>query len=116
MSRIGKQPIPLPEGVKVDIQTDKLVFRGEKGSLTSPLLPGITAKIEEKELILERENDLPQTRSFHGLNRTLASNCCVGVSKGFSKQLEIVGVGYRAKIEKNRLELNLGYSKPVIYT
>ncbi|MBU1185295.1 MAG: 50S ribosomal protein L6 [Acidobacteria bacterium] len=116
MSRIGKQPIPLPEGVKVDIQTDKLVFRGEKGSLTSPLLPGITAKIEEKELILERENDLPQTRSFHGLNRTLASNCCVGVSKGFSRQLEIVGVGYRAKIEKNRLELNLGYSKPVIYT
>jgi large subunit ribosomal protein L6 len=116
MSRIGKQPIPIPEGVKVDIQTDKIVFKGEKGNLTSPLLPGIKARIEESKLILEREDDLPQTRSFHGLNRTLASNCCVGVTKGFSRKLEIVGVGYRAKIEKNRLELNLGYSKPVIYT
>ena len=115
MSRIGKQPIPIPEGVKVDIQSDQIKFEGPKGKLTSPLMDGITAEIKDNLLILKRKDDSDRQRAFHGLIRTLASNSCVGVHQGFSKQLEIVGVGYRAKLEKDVLELNLGYSKPVLY-
>ncbi len=115
MSRVGKQPIPLPEGVKVNILSEKIEFEGPKGKLVSPLMPGIKAKIEDEELILTRSNDTKEERSFHGLSRTLAYNAAKGVSEGFSKQLEIVGVGYRAKLDKEKLELNLGYSRPVVY-
>lgn len=115
MSRIGKQPIPLPQGVKVNILAEIIEFEGPKGKLISLLLPGIKAKLEDNKLILTRRDDSKQQRSFHGLNRTLAFNAVVGVSSGFSKQLEIVGVGYRAKVERDRLELNLGYPKPIIY-
>ncbi|MCK4337302.1 MAG: 50S ribosomal protein L6 [Candidatus Aminicenantes bacterium] len=115
MSRIGKQPILIPEGVKINIAADKIEFEGVKGKLTSPLLPGIKAKVEDNQLVIERTDETPKVRSFHGLNRTLAHNCCVGVSKGFEKKLEIVGVGYRAKLNKGQLELNIGYSKPVVY-
>lgn len=115
MSRVGKQPIAMPQGVKVQILEETIEFEGPKGKLTSPLLPGIKAKLEDNKLILARRNDSKEQRSFHGLNRTLAFNAVVGVSSGFSKQLEIVGVGYRAKVERDRLELNLGYSKPVIF-
>ena len=115
MSRVGKQPIDVPQGVKVQILEGIIEFEGPKGKLTSPLLPGIKAKLEDNKLILARGNDSKEQRSFHGLNRTLAFNAVVGVSSGFSKQLEIVGVGYRAKVERDRLELNLGYSKPVIF-
>ncbi len=116
MSRIGKQPIPITDGVKVHIAADRIDFEGPKGKLTSPLLPGIKARLEENLLLLETADETPRIRAFHGLNRTLAYNCSVGVLKGFEKNLEIVGVGYRGKIEKGRLELNLGYSKPVIYS
>jgi len=115
MSRIGKLPIPIPDGVKVNIKANKIDFEGSKGKLTSPLLPGIRAKVEENQIVMDRIDDTPKVRAFHGLNRTLAFNCCVGVSKGYEKKLEIVGVGYRAKLDKSQLELNLGYSKPVIY-
>lgn len=115
MSRVGKQPIDVPQDVKVQILEEIIEFEGPKGKLTSPLLPGIKAKLEDNKLILARRNDSKEQRSFHGLNRTLAFNAVVGVSSGFSKQLEIVGVGYRAKVERDRLELNLGYSKPVIF-
>ena len=115
MSRIGKQPVPIPEGVKVNILSETIEFEGPKGKLTSPLLSGIKAKVVDSQILLERENDTPKVRSFHGLNRTLAHNCCIGVSQGFEKKLGIVGVGYRAKLGKGHLELNLGFSKPVIY-
>lgn len=115
MSRVGKQPIPLPQGVKVHILKETIEFEGPKGKLTSPLLPGIKAKLEDNKLILTRRDDSKKQRSLHGLNRTLAFNTAVGVSSGFSKRLEIVGVGYRAKVERDRLELGLGYSKPIIY-
>ena len=116
MSRIGKNPIDLPEGVKVNLQPSKIEVEGPKGKLTSPLLPGIEAKLENNQLVLTRKDDSKQDRSFHGLNRTLAYNAIHGVSTGFDKKLEIVGVGYRAKVDKGRLELNLGYSKPVVYS
>lgn len=115
MSRVGKKPVVLPEGVKVNILQEKIEFSGPKGKLSFPLLTGIKADLSDNQLILSRLNDSKEQRSYHGLSRSLAYNAVVGVSTGFSKQLEIVGVGYRAKIDKNRLELNLGYSKPVIY-
>lgn len=115
MSRVGKQPVPIPEGTKVDILADRIEVEGPKGKLTSPLFPGISVMMEDNQMVFTRSSDSPQHRSLHGLCRTLANNAVVGVSAGFTKELEIVGVGYRAKLEKNRLELSLGYSKPVIY-
>lgn len=116
MSRVGKRPIRIPEGVKINILSDKIEFEGPKGTLSSPIYPGIKVELKDSQLILTRKNDSGPLRALHGLCRSLASNAADGVSIGFSIQLEIVGVGYRAKIEKNNLELNLGYSKPVVYT
>ena len=115
MSRVGKQPVMIPDGTKVDIHTDRIEVEGPKGKLSSPLFPGVVVQMEDNNMVFTRLSDSPQHRSMHGLCRTLAHNAVVGVSSGFSKELEIVGVGYRAKLEKNKLELNLGYSKPVVY-
>lgn len=115
MSRVGKQPVNIPEGTKVNILADRIEVQGPKGKLISPVFPGIKVEVNDNQLNFKRSSDSPQQRSFHGLCRTLAHNAVTGVSQGFTKELEIVGVGYRAKLDKNRLELNLGYSKPVIY-
>ena len=115
MSRVGKQPVPIPEGTKVNILSDRIEVEGPKGKLTSPLFSGILIQMENDQMVFTRETDSPQHRSLHGLCRTLADNAVVGVSVGFAKELEIVGVGYRAKMDKNKLELSLGYSKPVVY-
>jgi large subunit ribosomal protein L6 len=115
MSRVGKQPVPIPEGTKVRILSDRIEVEGPKGKLTSPLFSGILIQMENDQMVFSRETDSPQHRSLHGLCRTLANNAVVGVSVGFAKELEIVGVGYRAKMDKNKLELSLGYSKPVMY-
>lgn len=115
MSRVGKKPIEIPAGVKVSVHPDRIEVEGKLGKLTSPLYAGIKATVQGNQLILTRENEEQKTRQFHGLCRALASNAVIGVSKGFSKQLEITGVGYRAKVEKNKLELSVGYSKPVVY-
>ena len=115
MSRVGKQPINIPEGTTVNILSDRIEVQGPKGKLISPLFSGIKVETKDNQLNFTRSSDSPQQRSFHGLCRTLAHNAVVGVSQGFSKELEIVGVGYRAKLDKNKLELSLGYSKPVIY-
>ncbi len=115
MSRVGKRPLDVPDSVKVTISDGRLEFEGPKGKLSLSLRPGIQAKLEDKQLILTRSGDSKQQRSSHGLCRSLAQNAIVGVSKGFFKELEIVGVGYRAKLEKDKLELSLGYAKPIIY-
>jgi large subunit ribosomal protein L6 len=115
MSRVGKEPIAVPEGVKVTIHADSIEFDGPKGSLTSPLFPGINAELKDNQLVIARDNDTGKLPAFHGLIRTLAFNAATGVSSGFSKQLEIVGVGYRARLDSKKLELNVGYSKPIIY-
>jgi large subunit ribosomal protein L6 len=115
MSRIGKQTVPIPEGTKVSILPDHIEVEGPKGKLTSPLFSGINVKLEDNQMVFTRVSDSPQHRSLHGLCRSLTNNAVVGVSTGFTKSLEIVGVGYRAKLDKNRLELSLGYSKPVVY-
>jgi large subunit ribosomal protein L6 len=115
MSRVGKLAINVPPEVKVAIGADAIEIQGPKGRLTAPLRPGITAVLEDRTLKLARRDDSKEQKALHGLCRTLAANAILGVTAGYQKQLEIVGVGYRAKVEKDRLELNLGYSKPVVY-
>jgi large subunit ribosomal protein L6 len=105
----------LPDGVKVNILSDKIEIEGKKGKLVSPLYQGIKAQTEDKKLVLTRSDDSKEQKTLHGLCRALANNAVIGVSMGFSKQLEIVGVGYRAKLEKGNLEVSVGYSKPIIY-
>jgi large subunit ribosomal protein L6 len=115
MSRIGKRPIVLPAGVKVQVFPDRLEIEGRKGKLRTPLLPGLAAKVEGTSLSISRADDSKPQKTIHGLCRALAANAVVGVSAGFQKQLEIVGVGYKAKVERDNLELSLGYSKPKLY-
>jgi large subunit ribosomal protein L6 len=115
MSRVGKKPIVIPAGVKVTIWPDKIDFEGKKGKLSSPVYAGIQASLEDGRLVLTRTDEAKTTRSLHGLCRALAMNAVRGVTEGFSKQLEIVGVGYKAKVEKGKLEVSLGYSRPIVY-
>ncbi len=115
MSRVGRKAIDLPEGVKVTIFADRIEFESTQGKLDSPLFSGIEARVENGQLIFSRRDDSKTMRERHGLARSLAQNAVAGITSGFSKQLEIVGVGYRAKLEKDYLELSLGYSKPVQY-
>ena len=115
MSRVGRKPIALPDGVKVTLHSDRVEFESSKGKLESPLFPGIQANLVDKTLVFSRADDSKEMRTNHGLVRSLANNALLGVTVGFSKQLEIVGVGYRAKVDKDTLELSLGYSKPVLY-
>jgi len=115
MSRVGKKPITIPAGVTVTIHPDRLDFEGKKGKLTTPLRPGITAALEGQSLVFSRADESQQSRANHGLGRALARNAVAGVSEGYVKQMEIVGVGYKAKVEKGKLEINLGYSRPISY-
>jgi large subunit ribosomal protein L6 len=115
MSRIGKAPISVPGGVDVAIDGPSVTVKGPKGTL-SRVVPGIiTVRKEESQLLVERPNDERQSRSLHGLTRTLVSNMVVGVTDGFSKELEIIGVGYRAEaLNPTTLRLALGFSHPVL--
>lgn len=113
MSRIGKKPIALPQGVKVDIKDGMVSVQGPRGSLSRPLLEGIQVDMEEGALLIKRANDTKRVRSYHGLMRTLVANMVDGVSKGFEKKLEIVGIGYRSELQGNNIVLYLGYSHPI---
>ncbi len=115
MSRIGRAPIPVPAGVTVSVDeaTNVVSVKGPKGELTQPISRLLTLKQEDGTLQLERPNNLREARSQHGLARTLVSNMVDGVTKGHTKVLEVVGVGYRATLEGKNLLLNMGYSHPV---
>ena len=115
MSRVGRKVIPVPKDVKVQIGADALQIQGPKGKLTTPVPPGISFKLEDGELAASRSNDERQQRAFHGLARALASNAIKGVTEGFSRELDIVGVGYKAALEGNKVVFALGYSHPVVY-
>jgi large subunit ribosomal protein L6 len=115
MSRVGKKPIVLPKGVKVNISETELKVEGPRGKLTSPVLPGISFAMENGELVCQRKSDARQQRAFHGLARALAHNAVKGVSEGFSRDLDIVGVGYRAQVEGKKVVFALGFSHPVEY-
>ncbi|MCL1891231.1 MAG: 50S ribosomal protein L6 [Coriobacteriia bacterium] len=114
MSRIGKQPVPVPAGVEVTIKGQTVTAKSSKGELTHTFLDEVTIKQEGEELIVERVDESREARSAHGLSRTLLSNMVVGVSEGFHKNLEIIGVGYRAALKGKNLEMQLGFSHPVL--
>ena len=114
MSRIGKSPIPVPSGVDVTVSGRSITVKGPKGSLERELPGAITVRQEGEELLVERPDDERQTRAMHGLVRSLVNNMVVGVTDGFTKELEIIGVGYRATAKgAETLDLALGFSHPV---
>lgn len=115
MSRIGKQPIAVPEGVQVELQGEILKVKGPKGALEQRIPKGLRVEIGEGHLKVVRENDQRQVRALHGLTRTLVANMITGVTQGFKKSLEIVGVGYRAEIVDRVLQMSLGYSHVAKY-
>ena len=113
MSRIGKLPVIIPDGVEVTVEGQKVTAKGPLGTEFVVIRPEIKIEKEDGKLILTRENDERKSRSLHGLSRTLVNNVVQGVKTGFTKKLEIVGVGYRAAMQGNTLNLALGYSHPV---
>ena len=113
MSRIGKLPIAIPAGVTVTLKDDVVTVKGPKGELSQYVNPLITVTIEEKEVLVSRSSDEKQERSMHGLYRALINNMVVGVSEGYKKELELVGVGYRVSNTGNVMELALGYTHPI---
>ncbi len=113
MSRIGKLPIIIPDGVEVSIDGQKVTAKGPLGTESVVIRPEIKIKKEDNKVVVERVNEERKTRSLHGLSRTLVANTINGVKTGFEKRLEIVGVGYRASMQGNTLNMQLGYSHPV---
>jgi large subunit ribosomal protein L6 len=114
VSRIGKQPIPVPSGVEIKIDGSTVHVKGPKGELTQTFSDVLAIELEDGNIIVTRPDESRTARSLHGLTRTLISNMVVGVSTGFSKNLEIVGVGYRAALKGKDIELQLGFSHPVL--
>ena len=116
MSRIGKAPIEIPSGVSVDVSKGNLVkVKGPKGELTQQIDPDLTVEVEGNQVQVNRPTDQQRHRAMHGLYRSLINNMVEGVSQGFEKQLELVGVGYRASNTGQLLELTLGYSHPIYF-
>ena len=116
MSRIGRKPIILPEGVKLDLKDRMVVVEGPKGSLKRDFLAGLELEINGNSVVVKRLNEDLKTKGFHGLMRTLINNMVDGVSKGFEKRLEIVGIGYRAEMQGDNVVFYLGYSHPINFT
>jgi len=115
MSRIGRQPIPVPDGVQVEIAPGRVAVKGPLGELSQAIPHRITVERHDGELVVTRPTDRGPDRALHGLTRTLVANMVEGVTKGFEKRLEIQGVGYRAQLKGNDLELAVGFSHPVAY-
>jgi len=113
MSRVGRKVISIPKEVKVQVAERALQVQGPKGKLETPVPPGISFKLTGAELTCLRTNDERQQRAFHGLARALAQNAVKGVTEGFSKELDIVGVGYKAQVEGSKVVFALGFSHPV---
>ncbi|MFS8630367.1 MAG: 50S ribosomal protein L6 [Bacillales bacterium] len=113
MSRIGKKPIEIPNGVTVTINGNTVTVKGPKGELTRSFSPLLDIKLEDNVLTVSRSSDDKEERALHGTTRSLLANMVEGVSKGFQKNLELVGVGYRAQKQGKKLVLNVGYSHPV---
>ena len=115
MSRIGKKPIPIPKGVKVAVEPGAVEVQGPKGKLRQPLPPGIVFQVDGEQLQASTERQDPELGKFHGLARSLVANAVRGVTEGFRKDLDIVGVGYRAEVKGKQVHFALGYSHPVVY-
>ena len=113
MSRVGRLPIAIPAGVKVNIKDNQVTVKGPKGEISQTFLPDISIKLENNKLVVLRPSDNKQHKAFHGLTRALLNNMVEGVTKGWEKNLEIVGVGFRAEQAGKNLMLRVGYSHPV---
>ena len=115
MSRIGKAPVKIPDGVTIDIKKSLVKVKGPKGELEQKVDPSIKVSIADGLIQLDRTSENRQQRAYHGLYRSLIANMVTGVSTGFQKRLEIIGVGYRAELKGKALVLQLGYSHPIVY-
>ena len=115
MSRIGKKPVQIPAGVEVTVDGNKVIVKGPKGTLEQGIFEKLSVAIENNEVIVSRADDERETRARHGLDRALIHNMVVGVSEGYTKSLELAGVGYRVQLKGKDLEFSLGYSHPVHY-
>src|SRR5688572_10812320 len=115
MSRVGLKPITLPDKVSVDLGAGILTVKGPKGTVVTAVPAGVSATLEDRTLRFARENDQGPMRAKHGLARALAANAVQGVTSGFERRLEIVGVGFRASVSGRKVQLTLGYSHPVEY-
>jgi large subunit ribosomal protein L6 len=113
MSRIGKKPITIPQGVEVKKEKDSILVKGPKGQLKVQTHEKIDYQIEDNQILVKRVDDTRTAREQHGLRRTLLDNAIIGVSKGFTKTLEVVGIGYKVNVKGKTIELNVGYSHPV---
>ncbi len=115
MSRIGRKPVILPQGTKLELQDNKIVVTGPKGSLQRPFLEGLTVNIDGSTVMVQRTSEDKKTKGLHGLMRTLIANMVDGVHKGFERKLEIVGIGYRSELQGNNIIFYLGYSHPITF-
>jgi len=115
MSRIGKKPIPVPKGVTVAVHADGVEVKGPKGTLKQRVPPGITFAMKDAELVATTEREDAQLSKYHGLARSLMANAVAGVTNGFKKELDIVGVGYRAELKGKQVVFALGYSHPIVF-
>jgi large subunit ribosomal protein L6 len=116
MSRVGQKPIGIPDGVQVQVEQNHITVKGPKGQLEWDFNPEMKVVLDNGQIKIERPSDQKLHRSLHGLTRTLIDNMVTGVTRGFEKKLEIVGVGYRAKVEGEKLALQLGFSHPVQFS
>ena len=115
MSRIGKKPIPVPKGVTVKVGEGSVEVKGPKGSLKQPVPPHVTFELKGAELVATVDGDNKEWGKFHGLARSLMANAVAGVNEGFKRELDIVGVGYRAELKGQQVVFALGYSHPVVF-
>jgi large subunit ribosomal protein L6 len=115
MSRIGKKPITIPKGVTVKADAGGVEVKGPKGAMKQPLPPGITAAVEDGNIVTKKNSDDQELAKFHGQARSLVNNAVVGVTDGWKKELDIVGVGYRAEMKGQQIHLALGYSHPIVF-
>jgi large subunit ribosomal protein L6 len=115
MSRIGKKPIAIPQGVTVKVDGNVVDVKGPKGQLRQPLPPGVSAALEDGSLVTKKDSEARELNKFHGLARSLVNNAVQGVTSGWKKELDIVGVGYRAEVKGKQVVLSLGYSHPIVF-
>ncbi len=117
MSRIGRKPIKVPGGVKISLGKNTVQVEGAKGKLSWDIPEGVSAKVEDEKIVIDRSNDEKRVKALHGLSRAVIANMVTGVSEGFTRTLDIVGVGYRAEaLGKSQLKFSLGYSNPVEFS
>jgi large subunit ribosomal protein L6 len=115
MSRIGKKPIPIPKGVTINVTADAVEVKGPKGALRQPFPPGITFAVKDGQIVATPLREDKELGKFHGLGRSLVANAVQGVTQGFTRELDIVGIGYRAEVKGRQVVFALGYSHPIVF-